>query len=453
MHFRLIIICLFLMVLLPLETYAGHHEAKGKVVYNLNQCIDMALKFSPEVGESIYEEEIYKAKKTQADSAVYPKIEILGLTGPSPEARKEDFLETDVSTKINGIFGSFELTLIQPIYTYGKISGYRDAASSGLKAAKAGVSKKKSEIILRTKEFYYNLLFAKDMKILVLEIKDQLTRSLEKTEKQLQIGSPWADETNIYKFKAFLGEAEKNLNEIDKNILFLEETLKASMGIPKEIDFEIADRVLMPEEKIPDALAVYISSSKQLRSELIQLQEGLNARKALIDVERSNYYPQFFLGLKASLSGATNRDKIKNPYISDQFSHSYGALFAGLKWSVDFGITKGRVNEAEAEYGKLKEKQRFAFEAIPLQIKKAYLNFEESRKNIHELENAFTNAKKWLVSAIANYDMGVGEAIDIADAASVYALTRTNYLKSVLSHRLSYANLLNASGLDIIEKY
>ncbi len=40
--------------------------------------------------------------------------------------------------------------------------------------ARAGVDKKTSDIILRTKEFYYGLLLAKDMRNLVLEIRDEL---------------------------------------------------------------------------------------------------------------------------------------------------------------------------------------------------------------------------------------------------------------------------------------
>ncbi len=454
MRFSLVIFLSILgLIIEPLDIYAEQKDVKDNLRYSLNQCIDKSLKFSPEIGGSVYEEEKYAAKKIQADSALYPQIDIIGLAGPSKEAKEEDFLRTDVPTKINGLFGSIDLTLIQPIYTYGKISGYREAASRGFNVAVAGTKKKRSEIILRTKELYYGLVFAKDIRNLVLEIKEQFSRSLEKTEKQLERGSPWADEVNIFKFKAFLGEAEKNLNEIDKNIAFLREALMANMGIAGSDSFDIIDNVLTPEEKLPDALIFYLNNAKQLRPEFIQLEEGLNAKKALVDVEKSNYYPQIFLGLKAALSAATNRDKIKNPYISDQFNRSYGAIFAGARWSLDFGITKGRVKEAEAEYSILKEKKRYASEAIPLQVKKAYFDFEESRKNIPELEKAFINAKKWLVSAIANYDLGIGEANDIGDAASIYALTKTNYLKALLNHRLSYAYLLNASGLDTKENY
>lgn len=447
-------IIFFLALILPLILCIGNSYGTSKKVYNLEECIKMALDFSPEVKESLYEEDVFRSKKLQADAYLYPQIEALAIVGPSPEAKREDFLKTDVSSsKINGLFGSLDIMVTQPLYTFGKISSYRDAASKGIKVASANTQKKRSDIVLRTKELYYSLLLAQDLKNLILEIREQLIKSIEKTEKQLAIGAPWADETNIYKFRAFLGEAEKNLNEVDKNIIFIKDALTANMGLSGAKEFQIADTYITPEEKIPEPLSVYLKTAEDSRAEFIQLKEGIGAKKALADAERSSYYPQIFLGIKAALAGATNRDKIKNPYISDNFNHGYGAVFVGIKWSLDFGITKGRVGEAEAEFQKLTAKKKFADEAIPLQIKKAYLDFEEARKNIPELERAYTNAKKWLVSAVANYDLGVGDANDIGEAAAAYALTRTNHLKSIFNHRMSYANILYSAGADLSNSF
>lgn len=432
----------------------AYAQDTGKIVLNLDQCIKKAVEVSPEIGESRYEEEVYKSKKLQADSAVYPQIEVLAITGPSPEAKREYIspsINTSVATTVNGIFGSADATLIQPVYTFGKISSYREAASSGIKVAKAGVDKKTSDIVLRTKELYYSLLLAKDMRNLVLEVKDEIVESIKKAEKQIEIGSPWADEANLFKLRAFLGEVERNLNETEKGIAIAKDALITSTGLPKGIDFEIADATLTPEERIPHELAVYLKKAVELRPEFIQLKEGLNARNALVGVEKSNYYPQLFLGVKASVAGATNRDKVDNPYIYDNFNHSYGAAFMGLKWSIDFGITEGRVKEARAEYHKLIEKKKFADEAIPFQVRKAYLDMEEAKKNIVELERAYKNARKWLVTAILNFDMGVGEAKEIGEAAAIYAQTKANYLRSVFNHRISYANLLYATGMDLRE--
>ncbi len=167
-----------------------------------------------------------------------------------------------------------------------------------------------------------------------------------------------------------------------------------STGLPKGVDFDIADASLTPEDRIPYDLKDYIKNAIELRPEFIQLKEALNAKNALINVEKSNFYPQLFAGLTAYIAGASNRDRIKNPFIFDYLNSTSGAAFLGLKWSIDFGITNGRVKEAEAEYYKLVEKKRFANEAIPLEVRKAYLDLQEATKNIPETENGYKNAKK-----------------------------------------------------------
>jgi len=447
---------LFVTIFIPLVFLVSPAYAQdpGKLVLTLDQCIKKAVEVSPEIGESRYDEEVYKSKKMQADSAGYPQIEIFALTGPSPKAKKEQIsptVNTSVGTTINGIFGSADATLIQPIYTFGKISSYREAAESGIKAARAGVGKKTSDIILRTKEIYYGLILARDMRNLVLEVKDELVESIKKAEKQIEVGSPWADEANLFKLRAFLGEVERNLNETEKGIATAKDALAVSMGLPRGTDFDIADTSLTPEGRVPEELQSYTRNAAELRSEFIQLKEGLNARNALVNAEKSNFYPHLFLGLKASVAGATNRDKVDNPYLYDFFNHSYGAAFMGLKWSIDFGITEGRVKEAQAEYYKLAEKKKFADEAIPFQVRKIYLDMEEAKKNIVETEKAYRNARKWLVVAVANFDLGIGDAKDIADAAVAYARMKADNLRSIYNHRMSFANILSATGMDIKE--
>ncbi|MEW6002699.1 MAG: TolC family protein [Nitrospirota bacterium] len=451
--FLFIFFCLiFIIYFLPEQVY-GQKETDQKVILNLEQCIQKAIEISPEISESRYEEEVYKSKKMQADSAAYPQIEILAITGPSPRARGDQVFSPDNSTRptINGIFGNAEVTITQPIYTFSKIGSYKEAASNGITVARAGVDKRTSDLILRVKELYYSLLLARDLRNLVLEVRDELVDSVKKAEKQLEIGSPWADEVHLYKLKAFLGLVDKNLNEAEKAETLAKDALMTSIGLSKEKDFDIADSSLTPEDAMPEDLKSYQENAIELRPEFTQLKAGLNAKNALVIAEKSNFYPQFFIGIKGSISDATNRDRVTNPFIFDYFRHSYGAAFLGLKWSLDFGITKGRVNEAWAEYHKLFEKKRFADEAIPFEVRKAYSDLEEAKKNIAETEKAYKNAKKWLVSAIANFDLGLGDAKEIGDAAVAYAQMKADNLRSIYNHRMSFANLLRATGMDIKE--
>jgi len=444
-----------ILIILAIFLFSSVCFAEDKVILDLKGCIERAVKFHPELGEYKQDIEIYKAKLEQAKGAVYPQIELMALGGPSPEARKEAIspeIKTDVkSTTINGIFGMITMQVLQPVYTFGKISGYKTAAESGIKVSEAELEKRRSEVVLKTKELYWSLSMVRDLRGLANEIKNELEKAIKRTEEDLKKDIPSADELTLYKLKTYLGEVKRNLNEIDKNEAIIIEALKFMTGVPKNIKLEIITEQLKYEEAYinPNEL---ISKAFILRPEMIQIKEGLKAKQALVDVEKSNLYPQIFLLVKGTLAGATNRDRIYNPYIYDPLNDSMLAALFGMKLNIDFGITKGKIREAEIEYQKVLEKKKLAEEGIPVQIMKAYYELQEATKSARDMDEAYKNAKKWLVTADANIDMGVGETKDLADAVLAYATTRINHLKSLYNQKMALANLLYASGLDKEER-
>lgn len=425
--------------------------AEDKVILDLKGCIERAVKFHPELGEYKQDIEIYKAKLSEAQAAVFPQIELMALGGPSPKAEKEAIspeIRTDVkSTTINGVFGMITMQVLQPIYTFGKISGYKTAADGGIRVSEAELEKKRSEVVLKTKELYWSLSLVRELRALANEIKDELEKAIKRTEEDLKKDIPSADEFTLYKLKTYLGEVKRNLNEIEKNEAIITEALKFFTGIPQNTKLEIVTEPLKYEDLYfkPEEL---IAKAFQLRPEMIQIKEGLKAKEALIDVEKSNLYPQIFFLIKGTLASATNRDRIHNPYIYDPLNDSMLAAVMGMKLNIDFGITKGKIREAEIEYQKVLEKKKLAESGIPVQIMKAYLELQEATKSARDMQEAYQNAKKWLVTADANIDMGVGETKDLADAVVAYATTRINHLKALYNQKMALANLLQASGLD-----
>lgn len=435
--------------------FTGWAFAEENISLDLKSCIERAVRFHPELGEYKKDIEIYKAKLSQAESAVLPQIELMAIGGPSPKAEKETLspeIKTDVkSTTINGVFGMITMQVLQPIYTFGKITGYKTAAEGGIKVSEAELEKKRSEIILKTKELYWSLALVRELKGLATEIKEELEKAIKKTTEDLKKDIPSADELTLYKLKTYLGEVKRNLNEIEKNEALITEALKFMTGIPLTQRVNIITPSLRYEEAQINKEEM-INKALALRPEIIQIREGLKAKEALVNVEKSNQYPQIFALIKGNLSGATNRDKIHNPYISDPLNSSYIAAVLGMKLNIDFGITKGKIREAQIEYEKILEKKKLAEQGIPVQITKAYLEYLEATKTAKDMEEAFQNAKKWLVTADANLDMGIGETKDLADAVLAYATTRVNHLKSLYNQKMAMANLYQLSGLDKEER-
>ncbi|MDH3603862.1 MAG: hypothetical protein OEU26_29995, partial [Candidatus Tectomicrobia bacterium] len=61
----------------------------------------------------------------------------------------------------------------------------------------------------------------------------------------------------------------------------------------------------------------------------------------------------------------------------------------------------------------------------------------------------YRNGRKWFVAALANFDLGVGEGKDLADAAVAYATMRAGYFQAVYNYNLAVAKLDHAAGRDV----
>ena len=83
----------------------------------------------------------------------------------------------------------------------------------------------------------------------------------------------------------------------------------------------------------------------------------------------------------------------------------------------------------------------FADANVPLQVKKYYLDLIEAKNSATATRGAYLNAKKWAVTAVANFDFGMGPAKDIFEALQAYSTMRADFFKSIYNYRIAAAGL------------
>ncbi|HEX9860415.1 MAG TPA: TolC family protein, partial [Nitrospirota bacterium] len=418
----------------------------------LDDCIKKAVEHSAELKESQYEVEVYRGKKDQADSALYPQVEVIAYGSVSPRAKLVNGRTVESSTNINkgsydGVFGRATVQLIQPLYTFGKISGYREAAGNGVAAYEAGARLKATGVALQVKEAYYGLLLARETRHLLDGIKEELDKAAAKIEQQIEAEAPNVDQVDLFKMNTYQAELMRYMaqaGEGEEKALY---ALRVLTGHTEE-GMDIADEFLVPADVDMEEFDVYVKRALTDRLEFVQLDHGLKARAALVDVELADYYPQFFLLGFGSIAGATNRDHLNNPYVFDEFNHTAAGAVLGLKWSLDLGMNRGQVYEARAEFMMMRMKEDYAKMGVPFQVKEAYLQVERTRKEMDALNEAYRSAKQWAFTTLSNFDLGVGDARDIAESVSMYARIRADYFRAVYNQRMAVANLEHATGTD-----
>ncbi|MBK5275669.1 MAG: TolC family protein [Desulfuromonadales bacterium] len=426
-------------------------QPKPGFLLGLGDCIAMALKGAPEMGEAQADIDLTTSKLDEARSYRYPQIEVKALFGPAPQAHVQDIspsVATDRSTRWNHLtwFSSVDATLIQPLYTFGKISENMKAATHGIEVDRSRKEQRANEISLKVHEYYYGLLLARELKELVTEVQETLRKARGKAVKMIEEGAESADEIDLYKLDAFSGEMGKYQEEASKGERLAMAALKTRLGLSADSQMEIStERLVMEESTIP-AYETFLNKAHSQRPEYRQIAEGLKARSALVEAAKANYYPDIFLGGLFSWAYADKRDRINNPYINDQFKHLYGGVALGARWKLDFGITGAKVASERAQYNRLLSTRDFADANIPLQIRKYYLDLQEAENSVAATREAFSNAKKWGMAAVANFDFGVGPAKDIMEALQAYARMRAAYFQSIYNYHIAQANLDYAIG-------
>lgn len=434
---------------------ASEEPPRNNLTLSLDDCIRIALKSAPELGEAQADIELTASKLAEAKSYRFPQLNVTTLFGPAPQARAQDFLATDRDTiRLNTLtwFTSADATLIQPLYTFGKISENMKAATHGIEVDRSRKVQRANEIALKVKEYYFGLMLARESKELILEVQDDLDKARTTAKKLLDQGSASVDETDIYKLDAFSGEVAKYLEEAQKGERLALAALRTRLGLPGDAVIEIggSERLTMGGGVVPE-YDTFVEKARARRPEFRQIAEGLKARSALVEAARANYYPDIFLGGLFSWAYAEDRDRINNPYITDPFKHAIGGIALGARWKLDFGITGAKVAGEQAQYNRLLSTKEFADANIPLEIRKYYLELLEAEHSAADTQKAYTNAKKWAVAALANFDFGIGPAKEIFDALQAYARMRAAYFQSLYNYRIARANLDYASGEQPLE--
>lgn len=454
-------LCFLLLLLAPVSAAAQGKppgEGKGKLVISLQDAIKRTLAVSNRIKESRAGVDASLSLKGQADAARWAQIDANLFGGPSTKNELLDATGRGVGTgiidsktttsdiKVNGVFGRAVIRVVQPLYTFNKIGSFREAASRGVRVSQAAVGQQASEVVLQVKQAYYGSLLASDTRAFLKGLLKDVRDSLKTTERRVEAGSAAATLGDVYQLRSFAARIEKGIADAGEGHTIAMDGLRTLMQLEPGVQFKLVDRNLTAAAVALRRVEDYEQTADEIRPEFVQLREGIKAREALVEAAVADRYPIIFAAALADVAGATNRDRSRNPIITDPLMHSQGGFFLGLNWHFDFGITEGRIDEARAEHMQLIYKKDFADLGIPFQVRKAYEEFQTATANIKNTKDAYRNARRWLVTAVANLDLGIGEVVQLTQAFILYIEFRVENFRAIHAQRIALANLDFATG-------
>lgn len=337
------------------------------------------------------------------------------------------------------------VSLVQPIYTGGKITAGRNLAKIGKKVADLNIRKTRMDVIAEADNAYWTYMAVKDKVVLLESYYAMLDTIYRQTE--IAVNTGMTIENDLLRVEARRSDIKYQLQKAINGEELCRLSLCRIIGVDFETHPVLTDTEF--ENKAPGHLDTDISE----RPELGLLDAGVMARQQDIKMVRSDFLPTVGLSLGYTYYGNVKmKGQMQVPdgsFVPYTNSLSNGFGIAMLSVSIPLfhwgeGLKKVRKAKIELQNFRLeldKNRQLMSIQAI-----QAAKNYEDGFKMIETARIALTQAEENLRVMRNRYEASMLPLTDLLDAQTQWQQSSSDYIEAQAQYRIYEIEYLRCVG-------
>jgi len=425
------IIYVILIISLSPGISLGEEKKDNQTLY-LEDVIKITLKNSLELMNA--DQDIVKSdsKISQANTGNYPS-----LTGSATYSRVEpvqtaEFGDNKVEIGKNDQ-GQVKLTFNYSLYDGSKTDNLVEQATLGKEVSFCDREVTKQNVIYKAIENYYNVLKTENL----LKVGEH---NLATTQEQYNVSLAFYEEglvpkSDLLKAEAQLSNVQLGLIRAKNNIQLAKAALNDTMTLSLNTKIEVIDTLKYSE--FPADLDYTIETAYKNRPEVRKIEFVIQAAERQIEIAKSEKRPSIYFNFDY-IAFSSN---FFNP--SNSITATLGANFPIF----DRGLSKYKVEEAEATL----EQSRLALsqvkKSIALQVTQAYLNLMQAKESVEKIKVNLEAATENYEVARLRYKEGIAPFIEVSDAQLSLTESEINNVHVIYDYYLAKINLVKTTGL------
>jgi outer membrane protein, multidrug efflux system len=420
--------------------------------YSLADCIERAEQHHPYVAAANARLDVARAQQTEARYAPFFDVRLGGIGGVIPRitdaSGKETFSGDFSQLKIDNLSSfaptvRFTLDIRIPIYTFGKIGGYQDAAEANVRLNEWDREKNRQQVRMDVRRAYFGLQSARDGSYVIREAIDVLEKALKNVSDRVAKNEPGFDEVE----KTRLEFTRDDLLIRKADVLKLEKMAVAALRFVTGIqtDFDVLDAPLARPTSVVGPLLQYLTAARVHRPEVNMARAGAVARTAQLKIARARLLPDFALGLSGAYAFAPSLAKQNLGALQDS-----AGIGIGMQWNLDIVPGLARVDQAAAQLEETLSFQRLALGGIAVEVENQYATVLEARNREERWAIAEHRAKGWLVSVRDAIDLGTKDDRAVTEPLRYYLNSRAEHIRSLFDLHIALSELARVCGWDAV---
>jgi outer membrane protein TolC len=407
----------------------------------LEQVIEKAIA-SPRVQMAQSDTDAAAARVREADAARYPRLKGTAFGTISPEINCLDVAcnETNPENfawRFEGVFAGGQLDLLQPLYTFGKISHARSAAREGLAAQKALANEAAGDVAVDAARAYWGLKLARELGYMLDDGIDTITEAQKKFDERKDITIQDRQRVNV-----LLAEARAQRADAAQAEAHALAGLRALTNMP---DADIDDSELAAIERPLQSSAEVAEAARQ-RPQSLAAASGARAAAQLAELSAAYYYPDFALVGSALIARAQGVDDPPSVFANDPYNRSGVGLVLGLQWQIEPWTVKARTDRARAEAHKMKAQSVLASLGATYDAEVAVSEARTAKSKVDATTDGEKAARAWLASVLQAEAVGTAEARDLADAYIAWFTMKARWSQAVFQWNVAIVRVGRATG-------
>ena len=409
----------------------------------LAQVIAKALG-SPRAQMADAERAAAEARVDEADAARLPRVKATAFATISPEIKCIDVGCTvtepkNFALRFSGLFGSAQIDITQPVYTFGKIDHARGAARAGLDAQHALADETAGDLAVDAARAYWGVKTARELGGMLDDGIEEIGKALAGFEgggdKKAKPGISIQDRQRV---AVLLAEAKVQRAEAKQAELEALAGLRVLTGIA---DADLDDAPLATIERtMPDKAAA------DRRPQAVAARTGARAADELAQMAVSSYFPDLALVASGVIAGAQGVQDPPGAFANDPYNRSGAGLVVAMQWTLEPWNVAARVSRARAEAHKAHAQSELAARGARYDADNALTEATVAHDKVAAASEGEKAARTWLASVLQAEAIGTAESKDLADAYIAWFQMRARWAQAVFSWNVAVVRLDRAAG-------
>lgn len=415
----------------PKADFVIEGSVEKNIDMTLDKCIELALGNNPQINAAFHDILASDARIKQVWANYFPQLSWQTGYTKIKQLQLSDALGRNLTFNYY-ILG--QVTLQQMLYDFGVTQNQATIKRLDYEAYKTTLSATINDVIYRTKDAYFNLLFAFENRRVAEDTVKKFEMFYNQAKAFYEIGmNPKVDVTIA---EVNLSNAKLQLIQADNAVNLAVAKLNNVMGVPFIDKYNVQERLKYQPVDVTFNKSVEIARDARPELKLAELKvESANQTMKLV---KKSYFPTL------SVEGQYQRG-------GKSWNSNYGYNIGGyLNFPTINGmLIKNEIKEARYLYDKEIANAKNTQNSIYLEIQNAYLTLEEKKNQMPVAILGVKQAKENYELSYGRYRVGEASPTELKDAQINYQQAQLTYYNALYQYNSSKAALEKAIGKNL----